>query len=134
MSTPGSAKAHLIGPIRFAIVGLINTVSGLAVIYLLLWVFQLHDVSANLIGYATGITISFFLNAHWTFAFRGDLARAASRFVAVVGLGYIANLATVMIALHGLSLNSYIAQASGVIPYALVTYLGSKYFAFANAA
>ena len=43
---------------------------------------------------------------------------------------YLANLATVSAALYWLYLDSYVAQAAGVAPYALVTYFGSKWFAF----
>jgi putative flippase GtrA len=120
----------LVRPLRFLIVGGINTLLGLSIIYVLIWAFHLHDVWANLIGYGIGIAVSFLLNARWTFSFRGPFGGAAWRFVAIVGLGYLANLATVSVCLHGLSLPSFIAQAAGVLPYALVTYLGSKFFVF----
>jgi hypothetical protein len=51
------------------------------------------------------------------------------RFALVVA-AYLANLATVTVALHWLYVDSYVAQAAGVAPYAIVTYCGSKWFAF----
>jgi putative flippase GtrA len=117
-------------PVRFVLVGIANTLTGLLIIYLLKGAFGVHDVPANLIGYAVGLCVSFLLNSRWTFAFRGTLASAAPRFAVVVVVAYLANLAAVSAALHWLSLNSYVAQAAGVVPYALVTYFGSKFFAF----
>src|SRR5262245_4419145 len=108
------ASSKMLRPVRFLLVGIVNTFSGLSVIYVLIWAFHIHDVLANIIGYGVGITVSFLLNARWTFSFGGNLTRAAPRFIATIALGYLANLMTVSIALFGFSLNSFIAQASGV--------------------
>jgi putative flippase GtrA len=124
------ASDRLGAPFRFVVVGFINTFAGLSIIYVLIWLFPIGDVAANLIGYGVGIIVSFFLNGRWTFAFHGSMARAAPRFVAVLVLAYLANLATVTIATNVLSLNRFVAQAMGVLPYALVSYFGSKHFVF----
>jgi len=48
----------------------------------------------------------------------------------VTAAAYLANLAVVLQAVHGLGLNPYYAQAIGVAPYTAVGYLGSKFFVF----
>jgi len=53
---------------RFTIVGIANTLLGLAVIYLLKWLFVAGDALANLMGYAIGLVASFILNQRWTFS------------------------------------------------------------------
>jgi putative flippase GtrA len=116
-------------PIRFALVGVANTVLGLLVIYAAKWVGGLGDFPANLLGYIVGLTVSYFLNARWTFAFRGRHGVAAPRFMLVILVAYLANIATVY-ALLGLAINGYIAQAAGIIPYTVVGYLGAALFAF----
>ncbi len=118
-------------PVRFALVGVANTLLGLLVIYAAKWVAGLPDFPANLIGYFVGLTVSYFLNARWTFAFRGRHGAAAPRFVLVIVAGYLANIATVY-ALLGLAINSYIAQAAGIVPYTVVGYLGAEFFVFRN--
>jgi len=120
------------GP-KFLVVGALNTLTGLAVIYGLKWVFEAHDVTANLVGYAIGVTVSFALNSQWTFRHAGKLAPAFARFIFVLIGAYLLNLATVLVAINVLAINSYIAQALGIIPYTLCTYLCSKYYVF-NAA
>jgi putative flippase GtrA len=119
-------------PVRFILVGIANTVTGLAVIYALKFVFGIHDVLANLLGYAVGLCVSYLLNARWTFSFRGSLASRAPHYALVIAVAYLVNLAAVSCALYGLHLNSYLAQAVGVPLYALVTYFGSKLFVFAG--
>lgn len=116
-------------PVRFALVGLANTLLGLLVIYAAKSVGGLADFPANLLGYTVGLTVSYFLNARWTFAFRGRHWVAAPRFVLVILVAYLANLATVY-ALLEVAINSYIAQAAGILPYTLISYLGAALFAF----
>jgi putative flippase GtrA len=118
-------------PVKFALVGVANTLLGLLVIYAGKWGLGLADLPANALGYLTGLALSYTLNARWTFSFRGRHAVALPRYVLVVLAAYLANIATVYAAL-GLAINSYIAQAAGIIPYTVVGYLGTAFFAFRN--
>jgi putative flippase GtrA len=126
------ARASVIpwAPVRFALVGVVNTLASLSVVYLLMWVFHAHEIVANVVGYAAGLCISYLLNARWTFEFRGSLGRALPRFALTVAAAYAANLVTVCVALYALHTSGYVAQAAGVIPYAVVSYFGSKLFVF----
>jgi putative flippase GtrA len=125
-----SVKALSLQPVRFMLVGIANTLTGILTIYGLKWLLGVHDVLANFVGYAVGLCLSYVLNARWTFSFRGSFSTALPRFVLVIAAAYLANLATVSAALYWLYLDSYLAQVTGVVPYALVTYFGSKRFAF----
>jgi hypothetical protein len=46
-------------------------------------------------------------------------------------IAYLLNVATV-IGILRLGINDYLAQAIGVLPYAIFSYLGSRYFAFGS--
>lgn len=116
--------------IKFLVVGLANTLSGLSVIYLAKWLLEFGDVSANVVGYTVGISLSFALNKRWTFRHEGAYLTSLIRFLIVIGVAYLANLATVLTAIEVLRMNSYLAQALGIVPYTALTYLGSRYFAF----
>jgi len=117
-------------PIRFLIVGAINTASGLITIYLCKWLLESGDLFANMYGYAVGLTLSFLLNRGWTFRHSGNMMTAIPRFLAIFALAYVSNLFAVLIALGALGMNSYLSQAIGVVPYTLIFYLGSRYFVF----
>jgi putative flippase GtrA len=116
--------------IRFGAVGLINTLVGLSAIYALKLFVGAGDVVANLLGYAVGVTVSFALNRKWTFAFQGDHWQASLRFVATMAMSYAVNLSIVLVALHVFKLNSYLAQALGIPPYTIVSFLLCKYWVF----
>ena len=117
-------------PGRFISVGVANTLVGLLVIYAAKWLLRLGDVPANALGYAVGLLLSFALNSRWTFAYRGPYLPALVKFVAVVLVAYAMNLFTVLGAISYFGLNGYIAQAMGIVPYTLTTYLASKYLVF----
>ena len=116
--------------IRFLIVGVANTLTGLLVIYAAKWFIGANDVLANAIGYGIGLIQSFILNASWTFKYRGRMAPAITKFLLTFLCAYALNLATVMTAINLFSVNSYVAQAMGVPPYTLFFYLVSRYVVF----
>lgn len=118
--------------IRYLAVGVVNTVTGLLVIYACKWLAGAADVSANLIGYGVGILLGFQLNKRWTFKHRGDYWRSMLRYIGVLAIAYFANLATVLYAIAALRIDSYLAQALGIFPFTLIGYLGSRYFVFSG--
>lgn len=115
---------------RYVAVGAANTLVGLSVIFAAKLLLGLDDVLANLLGYAVGISLGFLLNRNWTFEHDGDVAGALARYLCVLLAAYSVNLLTVLYAIDVLRINSYLAQALGVIPYFLVGYVGSRAFAF----
>lgn len=115
---------------RFVIVGLANTFIGLSVIFACKALLGMGDVLANLLGYGVAVLLGFALNKRWTFEHAGDPAGAFVRYLAVLVLAYAANLSVTLYAIDVLHLNSYIAQALGIVPYALTGYLGGRWFAF----
>lgn len=116
--------------LRFLLVGIGNTLVGLAVIYAVKAFFGVGDVAANALGYGVGFLISFSLNRSWTFRHQGVVTRALAAFLIVQAAAYSLNLACVL-AMIGFGIDSYVAQALGIPPYTVVSYLGSRYFAFA---
>lgn len=116
---------------RFLTVGLANTVTGLLVIFACKSALGMGDVAANLAGYSVGIAMGFLLNRNWTFGHGTDKQTATfARYLGVLCVAYAANLMTTLQAIHLLHLNSYLAQAAGIVPYTVIGYLGSRYFVF----
>lgn len=116
--------------VRFLVVGVANTLVGLSVIWIAKEIMGASDAIANVSGYAVGVTVSFVLNKRWSFAFRGDGARALLRFALVFLVAYIANLVTVFAAIALSGGDSFWCQLCGVLPYTTVFYLGCRWFAF----
>jgi putative flippase GtrA len=115
---------------RFLSVGAVNTLVGLLVIFAGKAFFGLGDVAANAVGYAVGVLLSFRLNSRWTFGYQGAQWPAFAKFLVITAVAYAANLLTVLVAIRYLGVNAYLAQAMGVPPFTLTTYLASKYLVF----
>jgi putative flippase GtrA len=111
-------------------VGALNTLVGLLVIYACKWLFHLDDGIANAIGYAVGLSIGFTLNSRWTFDYRGPQFPALVKYVLVAALAYGMNLLTVLTLINSAGVNAYLAQALGIAPYTLTTYLAGKFIVF----
>jgi putative flippase GtrA len=115
---------------RFVTVGILNTGVGLTVIFAAKALLGWADLAANATGYAVGLVMSFALNRAWTFRDRGRVGPAVLRFLAAFVLAYLVNLATVFGLRDVAGVNSYLAQAAGVIPYTLLFFLVSRAFVF----
>ena len=116
--------------VRYIVVGCANTLIGLGVIYLAKWQWRAGDGVANAFGYAVGFIASFFLNRNWTFQFEGRSSATFVKFALVVMVSYAVNLVVVLGCIDYLGLNSYLAQALGTVPYALLSYLGCRFIVF----
>ena len=121
---------RIVRPLRFGVVGLLNTVLGLAIIFAAKAFLGLGDLAANLVGYGLGLLCSFFLNRSWTFRHEGRMFATFWRFGIAFAVAYVLNLVTVFALRDAMSLNSYLAQSGGVIPYTISFYLMSAYFVF----
>lgn len=115
---------------RFGAVGVGNTAVGLAFIYGAR-ASGLGEVAANAMGYAAGLMFSFALNRRWTFGGRGPLLRHAVKFVLVVLFAWLLNIVTLLGAMY-LGMAAVLAQAMAVLPYALVSYCGCRWWVFAD--
>jgi polyisoprenyl-phosphate glycosyltransferase len=116
--------------IRYLLVGVVNTLVGLSTIYLAMYFLQMNLASSNAFGYTIGIMVSFVLNKKWTFDNQDHVVYSFLRYLLVLLVAYVANLATVLFADSHFDLNPYLSQALGIIPYTTIGFLGSRYFAF----
>ncbi|SFF85920.1 Putative flippase GtrA (transmembrane translocase of bactoprenol-linked glucose) [Novosphingobium sp. CF614] len=116
--------------VRFGLVGLANTLVGLAIIAVLLRA-GAGDYLANAASYSIGLCLSFVLNRAWTFGQRGPVAGIeARRFVIVFVLSYGANLA-VLTLMRGIGFGeSLIGQGAGMVVYSVCFFLLSRRYVF----
>lgn len=116
--------------LRFALVGLSNTVVGFAAIWFALRRLGVCDVAANALGYAVGFAWGFLLNRSWTFGHRGRLDAGFIKYALVCVAAYAANLAVLMLVAGRLGSGSLMAQALGIATYSTLAYLGARHWAF----
>jgi putative flippase GtrA len=116
--------------LRFGAVGLLNTAIGLLAIYALLFFFDTGPVVANAIGYAAGLSVSFYLNRRWTFADRSPARQALPRYLLLAACAYLLNLSVAVLGTHRFGVGPYLVQLLGIGFYTLAMFLGSRWYAF----
>lgn len=127
-------KADPIELAKFASVGVLNTVVGLAIIYSLKWYLHWGDAAANLVGYLICIALGFVLNGRWTFGRSALNTRHLVGYFLVAGTAYLTNLVAVLASIQVLNLPGDLAQLVGVPVFTLTSYLLNKIFVFASPA
>ncbi|MBS28068.1 MAG: hypothetical protein CL566_03970 [Alphaproteobacteria bacterium] len=118
---------------RYSVVGIVNTLTTLLVIYALKAIFSTGDYWSNAAGYGVGLILSFFLNRTYTFGHDGAVSGAAVRFLVAFAICYAINLAVVAVLVDGLGVNGYLAQPSGMVFFAVSFYILLRMHVFRRA-
>ena len=119
-----------ISSIRYLIVGLLNTIIMLTIIYTVKWTVNLADVYANMLGCSVGLVFSFIVNKNWTFNYKGGMQLIYIKFLSIFAIAYFVNLMVVLFSISYLNINSYISHALGIPAYTIIGYLGNRFFVF----
>lgn len=125
--------------IRFLLVGTVNTIVGLSMIFMLLDLAGLTYWTATFLGNSMGAAVSYFLNRTFTFRSRDSLQSSAVRFILILFLCHILSysisgmavefMQTVTILRHDVSPEE-LAVLLGAGIYTLTNYIGQKYLVF----
>jgi putative flippase GtrA len=96
-------RPRAVQPVRYALVGILNTLVDLAVLNLLFWMFSPgHSAgiaAINALSYGCGMVNSYLWNSRWTFASpQWRSANVMARFASVMVLAWAVNTATVVAA------------------------------------
>ena len=115
--------------LRYGATGIANTGFGAGVIFALYYLADASVFVANILGYGAGLALSYGLNRAWTFQDRKAARMSSLRFLAVMGVGFLANLSVIEAAL-GAGLSYPIAQTLGILTYAVIGFFGSRWVVF----
>lgn len=115
--------------IKYLMVGMINTLVGFGIIFLLMYGGLLPEI-ANFIGYLCGFILSFILNKYFTFKSKNYVKSEFIRFALSMGIAYLINLLILVISYRYFGINEYISQIIAGIFYTLSGYILSKFYAF----
>ena len=90
-----SAKAFR-QAIKFGIVGAVNTLLTLAVIWVMTKKMGCAEAVSNFTGYIIGLVSSFLLNRKWTFENKGNIFKGAVKFLLVFAVCYLLQLCVLL--------------------------------------
>lgn len=117
---------------KYIIIGLLSNAAGYST-YLLLTHFNLPPKTAMTLLYVTSAALSFFGNQKITFSYSGKLLGAGIRYFTVQTIGYLINLAILMVFVDKLGYNHKIIQAIAIFTVACYLFISLKLFVFRRA-
>lgn len=124
--------------VRFLLVGILNTLTGLSIMFFLLNGAGASYWISTFAGNTAGATVSYFLNRNFTFQSEVNMQRGLPRFIAVIIISYFSSyslsreLAFWASGIVGFEIISAdeLAMLLGTCLYTAANYLGQKYFVF----
>lgn len=121
---------------KFLLVGVLNTLVGNGLMFLLYNLCHIGYWPATAVSYALASIMSYFLNRYFTFQYRGSgygvILRFALNIIVCYGLAYgIAKpLITMLLSGASMKLRDNIAMLTGMCLFVGFNYLGQRFFAF----
>lgn len=123
----------LIQFVKYCLVGVLNTLVTLGVIYMCKSLLEWNLYVSNALGYICGVINSFLCNKQWVFHSEGSYAREAVKFLLGFGLCYLLQLWVVWMLTESyfgdLNFNILGIVLSG---YGIATLLGNVVYTLAN--
>ncbi|MCM1028026.1 MAG: GtrA family protein [Pseudoflavonifractor sp.] len=149
MSQPSTGtidRANIIQFIRYALVGVLNTVITFAVIYICKDFLGINPWVSNALGYIAGFVNSFIWNKVWVFRSDGAILKEAAKFFGGFMICYaIQFVATWVLAQHSfltgnewtlgqIVISGYgVATLIGMVAYTVANFVYNKVITFASA-
>ncbi|MCL2769889.1 MAG: GtrA family protein [Solirubrobacterales bacterium] len=116
--------------VKFAIVGVSNTLLTFVVYTVLIEVFDVWYIAASGIGFAVGAVNGFLLNRRWTFRGHAGDRLTAVRWTVVQGSGLLLDEALIYLFVHDASMDKLIAQACAIAVVTVSTFLVNRAWTF----
>ncbi|MCH9741027.1 MAG: GtrA family protein [Epsilonproteobacteria bacterium] len=113
--------------VRYNLVGIVNTLVGFSIVFGLMFM-GMEPIPSNMIGYAIGSVVSFYLNSKYTFKATENSLAQAGKFFMVLALSYLLNYITLQWLLA--FINPYMAQLFSAIVYTLSSFVLAKFLVF----
>lgn len=120
--------------VKYALVGVMNTLVTLGVIYVTKSFLGIKPMGANAMGYACGLINSFIWNKTWVFQSRKDFKREAIKFMVGFGLCYALQFVIVWALTYRTALGEMEWVVAGLTfsGYAVATLAGNVGYTVAN--
>lgn len=121
---------------KFLLVGIINTIFGCGLMFLLYNFFSYSYWFSSAANYVVGGTISFILNKYFTFNSKKWSWQQVWRFILTVAVCYVIAysfakpLVIYLLANYDRKVQENVAMVVGMCLYTVLNYLGQRFFAF----
>lgn len=116
--------------IKYGLVGLVNTLLALAIIFALIYWLGAQPLLANSAGYAVGFCWSYLLNRLWTFRSLAPVGRSMGRYAVAALAAYGLNALTIHFGIEWAGVSEYWIQPVGAVVYTVSLFVLSRVWVF----
>jgi len=109
--------------------GVLNTIVGFAVIFLLLWL-GMTATLANSGGYLVGLLLGFFTSKKFVFRSKGHFTTEGMRYLLAFAISFAINQLVLQIMLNLFHWNAGFAQLPATATFTILMYLLTRWFVF----
>lgn len=114
---------------RYALVGLVSNIVGYLLYLLLTYAGMGHKTAMTLL-YAVGVLQTFYFNRGWSFGHDGEISVAFVRYVSAYAIGYLFNLAMLMLLVDQWGWPHQWMQGVMIFVLACMLFLLQRYWVF----
>lgn len=118
--------------VKYCMVGVLNTLVTLGVIYLCKSLLGWNLYVSNILGYVCGVINSFLCNKQWVFRSSGAYRREALRFAMGFVVCYLLQLAVVWLLTRSIGDFNYLILGIVLSGYGIATLVGNVVYTLAN--
>lgn len=116
--------------IKYALTGVINTLIGYGVFWLLLTKFNIHAEYANAAGYGIALIFAFLLNKVFVFNKSTFHQGMIPRFIVAFLIAFLINQLVLIVLHRVLGIRAEIAQILAMVTYTVLFYILNKRYVF----
>ena len=118
--------------IKFSIIGALNTIINLAVLYVCTDIFGIYYLISAVIAFIFAVTNSFVLNKTWTFKekINQDASSKYVKFFIISIIALAVNLIILYVLVESFEVYYIIAQLIGIISNLIINFFGNKLWTF----
>ncbi len=116
--------------VKFCLIGIVNGIVGFSIILSLIYGLGVNYLVSNFIGYACGLTTSFFLNKYLNFKSGGRIKVELPVFFGSFVVAYSINALTLYILVDVLLQSKIVGLVIASSVYTVLFYLSSRFFVF----
>lgn len=115
---------------RFAVVGVIATVTHITLFTVAIEAGRIEPVAANALAFCAAVLVGYALNRQWTFAAHGAQNARLWRYVVGALAGLAVNSAIMFAVVHGAQASPYLGLAIGIVVVPPLSFALNQFWVF----
>lgn len=115
---------------RFVLVGLLNTIVGFSVFYILLSLLHVNYSVSLIISHFIGVIHSYLWNKNWTFRVKKNSSAIVIKFFVLYAAIFVINYIILVLLVEVVGYNKLLAQVISLLLTTIISFVGQRFWSF----